>query len=620
MHLRLRDSLLTSMAIVMTTIALLAFASMSASIFLADTTQGLATAINESGALRMRSYRIASNLTHNTNNLDIHWQPTYQLISEFEAHLNSHHLTTVIPNITDSELNLAYQRVRLRWQNEIKPLFDVYFDDIGFLPEGNIGPDTSLAQDTVKNLRNRYLSVVSDFVTDIDKLVSLLEENAETKIQELRRLQFIALTLTTLLTIIALRLIYRRIHTPLKQLLTGAERVSQRDFSFHINYTGKDELGRLGLAFNAMADDLSKVYNHLEDRIKQKTADLEQSNQSLQLLYRTVNRLNQAEFPHSTYASILHDIQHIAKIGRGAIYLTKPDEKKARLLASTLLADASQPADNNSNIQTISLPISDKTQQYGKLIIQPDDSQKLEDWQQQLLETIASHIGIAIKLSHQSIESRRLVLIEERGAIARELHDSLAQSLTYMKIQLSRLYALTKDSGSEETLIISDLRLGLNSAYRELRELLTTFRLKIDGKDFDHALAKTILEFNDRSDTDIVFDNQISFYTLTPNEEIHILHLIREALSNVVQHAQASNACVCIKYNAKGDIEISIKDNGTGINESISKTHHYGLNIMKERCKTLNGSFVIKDNDSAGTHVLLSFTPSINTTAHALTS
>ncbi|MCK4707486.1 MAG: type IV pili methyl-accepting chemotaxis transducer N-terminal domain-containing protein, partial [Gammaproteobacteria bacterium] len=74
MHLRFRDSLLMSLGIVMTTIALLAFASMAASIFIADTTQGLATAINESGALRMRSYRIASSLTHNTEDDKQHWQ------------------------------------------------------------------------------------------------------------------------------------------------------------------------------------------------------------------------------------------------------------------------------------------------------------------------------------------------------------------------------------------------------------------------------------------------------------------------------------------------------------------------------------------------------------------
>ena len=614
MHLRFRDSLLMSLGIVLTIIALLSFASMAASIFIADTTQGLATAINESGALRMRSYRIASKLTHNTTDDKKHWQETYRLITEFEEHLNSTSLTDVIPGADDKALNQAYQTIQLRWQNEIKPLFDVYLDGIiGILPETSSGLDMSIGEGAVNNLRVRYLLVVSDFVNDIDKLVSLLEEDAEAKIHGLQSLQYIALALTTLLTLIALTLIYRRIHKPLKQLLTGAEQASHRDFSFHIQYTGRDELGRLGSTFNAMAGDLSKIYNELEDRIKQKTIDLEQSNQSLALLYTTVNRLYEAESPHTTYANILDDIQHIAKIGRGAICLNDNNDE-TNMLASTLTNDKTR--------QTITLPISDQTQQYGVLIIEPEVDQDIAPWQQQLLQTIASHIGIAIKLSQQMTESRRLVLIEERGAIARELHDSLAQSLTYMKIQLSRLHALTKntDTESEEVKIIADLRLGLNSAYRELRELLTTFRLKIDGKDFNEAMVKTILEFNDRSETDIVFENKITYFDLTPNEEIHVLQLTREALSNIVQHAQATDASVIIKYNASGDIEIEISDNGIGINESISKTHHYGLNIMKERSKTLDGTFKIINNPDAGTHVLLCFTPTNKTSPYCLNS
>ena len=533
MHLRFRDSLLMSLGIVMTTIALLAFASMAASIFIADTTQGLATAINESGALRMRSYRIASSLTHNTEDDKQHWQDTYQLITEFEEHLYSSNLTVVIPEDKNQPLNLAYQKIKQQWKTEIKPLFDIYLDGvIGILPETSDGIDMSISEDAVINLRNRYFLVVSEFVNDIDKLVSLLEEDAETKIKGLRSLQYIALALTTLLTLIALVLIYRRIHKPLKKLLTGARRASQRDFSFRIDDTGKDELGRLGYAFNTMAEDLSKIYTELEDRIKQKTTDLEQSNHSLELLYKTVNRLNEAESPYTTYSKILNDIKHISKIGRGAICLNDNKNEHASMLASTLSDDEISSTlctktncnkclhKNNGPITTIiyndkkifTLPISDQTQQYGVLIIEPENNKTIEPWQQQLLKTIARHIGIAIKLSQQSDESRRLVLIEERGAIARELHDSLAQSLTYMKIQLSRLHAIAKqaEEKSEEVKIIDELRIGLNSAYRELRELLTTFRLKVDGKNFNEAMLKTIFEFNDRTDTKIMLDNQIT--------------------------------------------------------------------------------------------------------------
>ncbi|MCK4706991.1 MAG: histidine kinase, partial [Gammaproteobacteria bacterium] len=96
---------------------------------------------------------------------------------------------------------------------------------------------------------------------------------------------------------------------------------------------------------------------------------------------------------------------------------------------------------------------------------------------------------------------------------------------------------------------------------------------------------------------------------LTPNEEIHILHLIREALSNIVQHANATSSVVNIQYTATGNIEITITDNGKGIETGLSKTHHYGLNIMKERAKTLDGELKIINNPEGGTQVRLLFTP-----------
>lgn len=640
MHLRFRDSLLMSMGIVMSAITLLAFASMTASIFIADTTQGLATAINESGALRMRSYRIASNLTHHTPDNKQHWQKTFQLITEFENHLYSNNLSNVLSDNNKNKITFAYNKIKDQWQDEIKPLFTIYLDGIaGALPGTSDGLDMSISEDAVDNLRNRYLLVVPDFVNNIDHLVTLLEENAETKIQELHHFQLIAIVLTILLTITALIIIYKRIQIPLKQLLTGAKRVSQRDFSFTIKYTGQDELGRLGSAFNAMAEDLSKIYDELEERIQNKTIDLEQSNHSLQLLYKTVNCLNEAESPHLTYTTILQDIEKTAGIGKATICLNDNKIENPHMLASILYSNdkssqrCAEPdcrkclSENKTLIKTINhsknqtktiiaIPINDQNIQHGTLIIEPDDGTTIETWLLQLLETIASHIGMAIKLFQQSTASRRLILIEERGAIARELHDSLAQSLTYMKIQLSRLQAIAhkNNTESEEINIIAEMREGLNSAYRELRELLTTFRLKIDGKDFNEALIKTVIEFNDRSETQITFTNQIAYCNLTPNEEIHILQLIREALSNTVQHAQATLSTVSIQHTADDDIKIIISDNGIGIDNAPSKTHHYGLNIMKERAKTLDGILEISNNSEGGTQVILVFTP---TNAHA---
>ncbi len=632
MPLRIRHSLLFNLGTVMTAITLLAFTSMAVSLFIADTMEGEATAINESGALRMRSYRIASSLVYDAVDLKEQWQNTYALVEEFEQHLHSPELMAVLPEDRQQPLRQAYDRIEFQWREEIRPLLDIYLDGLlGFLPETGQGQDFSISKDAVTNLRAQYFANVSGFVNNIDYLVSLLEEDAETNVRDLRIYQFFALLLTVLLALTGLILVNQRIRLPLQQLLVGAERARRRDFSFRTRYTGKDELGQLGLAFNSMAEDLSHIYNELEHRVQQKTFDLERSNCSLELLYNTVRRLNLASSPHEAYPELLQDIEQLADMHCGAICLSNQDSETAAMLASTLDREICikqlcekegcsrclhnddiqhLKLDNNRNIITI--PIRDKNQQYGVLLMAPHAGKMIEAWQIQLLETIAGHIGITLNSLQQAAENQRLELMEERSVIARELHDSLAQSLTFMKIQVSRLQAELKKPESESSTenIITELRLGLNSAYRELRELLTTFRLKIDGESFNEALDKTVEEFDERSDTHIRCDNRLPYFNLTPNEEIHVLQLIREALSNIIHHAHAQNAQVLLQYHQDGDIQINIQDDGVGIDERRSQSHHYGLTIMNERSKSIHGRLTIENRLSGGTLVKLIFSPS----------
>ncbi len=641
MQIKNRHSLLLSLGILMASIALLAISSMAASLFIADTMQGQATAINESGSLRMRSYRIASSLIYDSPD-ERHYQETLSLINEFEQHLLSTNLTNAIPENDKHPLHIAYHKIEKQWYEEIQPIFDIYLEGISENTESQKSTDSyinmNISEAAVINLRNQYFLVVSDFVDDIDNLVNLLEQNSETRIKQLRLYQFIALALTLLLIFTALVLVYKRVHIPLKQLLFAAECTRKSDFSFRTSYTQDDELGQLGSAFNSMAEDLSHIYKELENRVKQKTLDLERSHDSMELLYKTVRRLNEAESPHDTFPSILKDIEQLLSTGQGVICLSDPTKENAAMLASTLQTRdfrellceqhyckkcLGQCKPQNLNIENSSgetlsyttFPISEQNNQYGVLIIQSANTKPLQTWQIKLLQSIAGHIGIAIKLSQQAAETRRLSLMEERGSMARELHDSLAQSLTFMKIQVSRLQALLKkpDSKADAENIISELRMGLNSAYKELRELLTTFRLKIDGEDFNEALLKTVAEFNERSSTRIECENKITYYDLTPNEEIHILQLIREALSNIVQHANASQAKLIIQYTDNGLINICINDNGIGISEKKSQAHHYGISIMDERAKALNGILEINNNPQGGVTICLNFLPTNNT-------
>jgi two-component system, NarL family, nitrate/nitrite sensor histidine kinase NarX len=666
-----KNPLSMKMGLMMATIIILACTSMLTSLFITDTMKGLAKAINKSGSLRMRSYQIATNLVHDPYDEQEHWTKTHQLIVEFEAYLYSDNLTSVIQReLNHHPMNQVYKRIVRQWLIEVKPLFETYLDGIkldGIKLDGIKSHHSTplnkfiapISDSAVISLRNQYLQVVGKFVERIDLLVSLIEDDTEKKVKNLQLLQYISLAMTLLLVITTLFMMHIYIKKPLNQLLLGAKHVQNNDFSYRLTDTKNNELGRLGIAFNAMSEELAKVYTELEDRVIQKTLQLEQTNSSLQLLYKTVNQLNSQDASSQTYLNILNYIEKYADISGGAICLGNDNDNlssiKASMLATTFKnkyffkqicfknacqecfikkkfqsidVDSTEYNDQNelTHQEYLSFPIKTLSQQYGVLIIESKKNQNIAKWQQQLLKNIADHLAISIKLSLQSAEISRDVLREERNTMARELHDSLAQSLTFMKIQVSRLQNIAKkkneqfssnnlanmddlDNRGDEKQIISELKYGINSAYKELRELLTTFRLKIEGKQFNKTLLNTVQEFDQRSDCQIYYDNQLGYTKLTPNEEVHILQLIREALSNIVQHAHASLASVVLKYTPVGEIQININDNGKNNKNYEAERHHYGLVIMKERANHLGGELELSNLSGEGCHIQLIFTP-----------
>ena len=268
-------------------------------------------------------------------------------------------------------------------------------------------------------------------------------------------------------------------------------------------------------------------------------------------------------------------------------------------------------AEHGSIHDILSVPVGDQKNNNGVLLVGVKPDKELEPWRIQLLETLGKHIGISVDVTRRVTQRRRLALLEERSVMARELHDSLAQSLTYLKIQVTRLSMLTRSGAARSAVddALNELKEGLEAAYRQLRELLTTFRLQMDGHGLGPALAKTVEDFNARGEVGIVLDDQLKISTFSVNEEIHVLQIVREALSNVVHHSKATRARVSLGFEDDERILICVEDNGIGIPRKTERTHHYGQAIMRERASSLQGDLRIEPQDRGGTKVCLRFQP-----------
>jgi two-component system nitrate/nitrite sensor histidine kinase NarX len=108
---------------------------------------------------------------------------------------------------------------------------------------------------------------------------------------------------------------------------------------------------------------------------------------------------------------------------------------------------------------------------------------------------------------------------------------------------------------------------------------------------------------------DIHFEHDLDECPLEVNEEFHVMQVVREALSNIVRHAGATQAWVRARYGPEHLFTVTIADNGRGLAQASSGGNHHGMNIMRERARSLGGDVVIKPHADGGTQVCLSFCP-----------
>lgn len=608
----LQNSLLLRMGGAIAAVALLAVLGMSVSGLVAESTQGSGEAINRAGSLRMQSWHMTS--LYLAAPLPAQWDGPRRMaeaIRNFDATLESEPIRAMLPRVGNDDLVASYHLVTNEWRDHIRPRF------------------LALAPDAVPNAGQRaaLLDDMGVFVAHINLLVKQMEDSTEAKILVMRLVLGAALVLTVLVVLLTIWLIHTQLVQPLRALLGLTHHLGQGNLAARTGYTGDDELGQLGRAFNLMTEDLSKLYQDLESRVRQKTAELTRSNQALELLYHSIARLHGAPPGQAVYLALLRDIEEVMGLGHGIICLGAPGGSSGTALASTMQPGDASPCDQaeclwcHGTEQTrismagdfhrrLTLPLADAESQYGVLILEIPEGRQMEAWQVQLLEALSRHIGVAIGAERRIEQNRRLALLEERAVIARELHDSLAQSLAYMKIEVSRLQTALKNPAqrAEADQVLLELRAGMSAAYRQLRELLTTFRLKMDGQDLASALRQTVAEFTERGGLAIDLDLALEGCALSPNEEIHILQVVREALSNVLNHAHAGHARIGLACQADGRVEVVVEDDGVGIIKSPD-VHHYGMTIMEERARTLAGSVEFAPRPEGGTRVTLRFRP-----------
>jgi two-component system nitrate/nitrite sensor histidine kinase NarX len=618
---------ITSLAVALTAIGFTLFESWKL--------EGGAAVINDMGSERMRSYRIAYLLS------EIHRDPSAApreaLLAEVErlesilVHLRRGDPARPLLLPRDSEIVAGVDAVEAQWVAQIRPFVK------------RIASETD-PQVVATELR-RFRSDIEAFVSRIDDLVRAVEEHNSRTIALLRLMQFGLIALAIAGTVMMIYLMFLLVVRPVATLNDGIRDMTSGEFGTRLPVESRDEFGELAEGFNRMAGRLQDLYGNLEKRVAEKTRDLAEKNRELEALYGVTRLLNQPGQAEELSREFLRRLTALFGAAGGAVRLIDPatgrihlhvqerldpvfaGEERCLEKGECLCGEAAQrgagmveilPRAQMSNAiyhcqkagyRTVSaFPIRFRNQRLGIFNLFFTDERALSPQDRRVLETLGQHLGAAIENQRLASRDRELAVFEERNLLAQELHDSIAQSLAFLNMQAQMLEdSLRRGKVEEAQGVVSQIREGVQESYDDVRELLTHFRTRVgQQQEMGGALRSMLQRFEAQTGIRTTFRESGAGAPLAAEDQLQVLHILQEALSNVRKHAGAGT--VGLEVQRGGVCRFRVSDDGRGFDPerlADGSENHIGLRIMRERARRIGGELEVKSRPGEGTEVTL---------------
>ncbi|MBL8330981.1 MAG: type IV pili methyl-accepting chemotaxis transducer N-terminal domain-containing protein [Rubrivivax sp.] len=596
---------------------LVAFASIGLTLWVTWQLEGGAAAVNEAGRMRMQTWRMAQTLARDDT------QQMAGLLAQFDQSVSV--LRTgdparplLVPHDDASQQAFAavqrdWSVLKSRWMTRPGP-----------------GADLSAQQ-------------ADAFVQRIDTFVSAIESQLSRLTAILNAVQFLMVALTIGSAITLLYSAYLFIFNPLNRLQAGLARLEGGDMGARVGPGANDEFGALAAGFNRMAATLQGLYQNLESKVQEKTEHLEAERSRLAALYESAAFVARAETLEALAQGIARQVRQVARADASAVRWSDEANRKYLLLASDCLPQAvideelciptgdclcgqaqsgattrvipivpEGPASRlghcaREGFQTvISVPVKLHERMVGELNLFYREPRSLSDDDRALMETIASHLAGAIEGLRAAALQRERAVAEERSFIARELHDSIAQSLAFLKIQLGLLrHNIQRADAARIDRTLDELDAGVHDSLGDVRELLVHFRTRTNSEDIAPALKTTLQKFELQTGLETHLDIEGEGMPLPADVQVQVLHVVQEALSNVRKHAGARAVWVEVQQTPQWRVEV--RDDGCGFDPEGAGPDetHVGLRIMRERAQNIGATVEVDSVPGSGTCVVL---------------
>lgn len=248
-----------------------------------------------------------------------------------------------------------------------------------------------------------------------------------------------------------------------------------------------------------------------------------------------------------------------------------------------------------------SIPLYAHGKQLGVLNVASTDWRQLSPDDLQLLYTIGDMLGIAVERARLFESSAQIGAVEERNRLAREIHDTLAQGLTAVSLQLESADALLEveaDPNRIRQTVQQALQLTRANLDEARRSVLDLRAAPLDGRTLVEALLLLAEAAALPVDLLVTGGNQ----PLPPRVETGLYRIAQEAINNACRHAQASQIIVTLVATPQ-TVSLVVEDDGRGFDVEAVSSSRFGLLGLNERVKLLNGRLQIESSVGQGTRI-----------------
>lgn len=493
----------------------------------------------------------------------------------------------------------------------------------------------------------------------IKSYMQVIEEKNRQGIAWLRLIRLGLIGLILCSVAICFFLLKQIILRPLGLINQGILRIKQGELATRIKLNTHDEFDKVAEGFNQMADNLEEIYAHLEDKVEQRTLALARQKADWEILYQVTAYLHENTLGAEVLESFLQRMKTISQASAGCIYLEQNkqavlhlrqglsddlyaqlhawvvsnyasmvrDKKKIvdlnfqhnrqeqvlrpeQIQVQGLAQDLKQVSEQEQGLSSrvLLIPAMYLKQLKGLVVLQIDQDNVLNSNDIQLMSLLCSQLVIAKAHEDFNVKQKQYAVLEERNLIAQHLHDSIAQSLSFLNIQFQLLMKqkevlMTPEIGKN----IQWIQEGIQYCYDDVRELLSNFRTRIAYDNFQQAIEVFISRYQKKINIPIHLYILSDELNLSDEQKIQVIFILQEALSNIAKHAQAKEITVLIDDDL--DFTMTIEDDGCGFDSheflqpAPSFDSHIGLMIMQERAARIKATVEIQSVKSLGTKI-----------------